>query len=243
MKRGRRERPTERVEMIGSDPQLFDTDIPGSEPAKAPTAHRMHADLIAFGGILLMIVVAISMAWPRSSGSSQGSPSTSATVTSTASSSPTTVPGREAPVPSASVAFALTVEPTPVVLGTPVRMQLKGDLSGVASPLSAVAWVDEQVSGVWRTIDWMARSPGSAQAGGDVSTDLLAPSPDAVTFGADQPVQFNVDALTSGSYRLCRYVPLRASDTSSLPSSNPAYMCAPLIVDHVLHSDTATPTS
>jgi hypothetical protein len=86
----------------------------------------------------------------------------------------------------------------------------------------------------------MARSPGAVQAGGDVSGDLFEPGPDAVTFGAEQPVQFNVDALTSGSYRLCRYVPLRTNDASSPSSTNPAYVCAPLIVDHALHADTVT---
>lgn len=242
MRREGRERPTERVEMIGSDPQLFRTGTPGSEQAKTATTRRPGADLIALWGVVL-VVVAMAVAWPRPSGSSQTSPSTSATVTTTAGSSPTTVPGRDAPVPSAGVAFALTVEPSPVVLGTPVMMQLKGDLSGVASPISAVAWVDEHISGVWRTTTWMARSPGTAQAGGDVSNDPFERSPDAVTFGADQPVQFSVDAFTSGTYRLCRFVPLLASGTSSLPSSNPAYVCAPLIVDHVLHSDTAAPTS
>jgi hypothetical protein len=121
------------------------------------------------------------------------------------------------------------VEPSTVVLGTPVVMQLGGDLSGVASPISAVAWVDEQVSGAWRTIYWMARSSHTTQEGGDVSNDLFEPSPDAVTFEADQPVQFDVDALVPGSYRMCRYVPLLTRGTTSLPSPNPAYVCAPLI--------------
>ena len=132
-------------------------------------------------------------------------------------------------MPSGSIAFGLTVEPSPVELGTPVVMQLSGDLSGVASPISAVAWVDQQVSGAWRTIYWMARSSRTTQEGGDVSNDLFGPSPDAVTFEADQPVQFNVDALMPGRYRMCRYVPLLTRGTTSLPSPNPAYVCAPLI--------------
>ncbi len=243
MKREGSERSTERVEMISGDPQLFDTSTPGSEPAKAPAAHRRRVDPIALGGVLLVVVVAVAVAWPRSSGSSPASPSTTATVPSSAGPSPTTVPGRDAPVPSASTSFALTVEPSPVVLGTPVTMLLDGDLSGVASPISAVAWVDEQVSGMWRTIYWMARSSDTSQEVGAVSNDLFEKGPDAVTYRADQPVQYNVDALTSGSYRLCRYVSLLTRGTSSLPSSNPAYVCAPLVVDHALHTDAETPTS
>ncbi len=230
MTREGRQRPTERVQMISDDPELFTPRTTGSVPAKAPTAHRPRLDLAALGGVVLVVGVAIVAAWPRSSGSPRASPSTSATVTSTAGSSPTSMPGREAPVPSGSFAFALTVQPSPIVLGTPVVMQLKGDLSNVASPISAVAWVDEQVSGVWRTMYWMARSSRTAQEGGDVSNDPFEPGPDAVTFRADQPVQFNVDALITGRYRMCRYVPLLTSGTSSLPSSNPAYVCAPLIV-------------
>ena len=168
----------------------------------------------------MLVVATLAVAWPRSS----GSPHSFVTA-------PTTIPGRDAPVPSAGVGFALTVEPSPVVLGTPVVVQLRGDLSGVSSPIAAVAWVDEQVSGVWRTIEWMARSPGAAQAGGDISNDLTERSPDAVTFAADQPVRFDVDALNPGTYRLCRYVPLRADGASIVPSSNPAYVCAPMIVD------------
>ncbi len=242
MRRGGRERPTELVEVISGDPHQFGADAPGSESATT-TPRRPRLDLAALGGVVLVIVVAIAVAWPRSSGSPHASPPTSATELSTTGSSPATVRGRQAPVPSASVAFELTVAPSPVVLRSPVMMQLEGDLSGVASPISAVAWVDQQESGAWRTVYWMARSSGTAQAGGDVSNNSLEPSPDAITFGADQPVQFNVDALTSGSYRLCRYVPLRVRDTSSLPSSDPAYVCAPLVVDHGLPSQTGTPTT
>ena len=221
MSRDGRERPTELVEVISSDPQRFGTDAPIPEPAKPTTPRRPRLDLAALGGVVLVVVVAIAVAWPRSSGSPTTSPSTSAIERSIAGASPTTVPGREAPVPSARVAFELTVTPSPVVPRAPVVMQLEGDLSGVASPISAVAWVDRQVSGEWRTVYWLARSSATAQSGGNVSNNSLEPSPDAITFGADQPVQFNVDALTSGSYRLCRYVPLRVTDTSIPPSSEP----------------------
>ena len=238
MKNGGRQRPTERVEVITGDPQLFRTGAPGSESAKMPIAHRPRVDLIALGVVVLVVVVAIAATWPRSAGSSRATLPTSAASPPSAGSPPATAPGRDAPGPSEIAAFTLVVEPTRVELGTSVVMQLKGDLSGVASPISAVAWVDQQVSGVWRTMYWTARTSDNAQAGGDVTNNYLGPSPDAVTFGADQPLRLNVDALDSGSYRLCRYVPLRSAGTSNLPSLNPAYLCAPLVVDHAVHHET-----
>jgi hypothetical protein len=206
------QRPIERVDMIDTETDVF-------APDDGAAAQRTRRDRFAVGGVALLVVAALAAAWPRSSGSPHSLVS-----------APTTIPGRDATVPSAGVAFALTVEPSPVVLGAQVVVQLEGDLSGVSSPISAVAWVDEQVSGVWRTIEWMARSPGATQIVADVSTDGSAASPDAVTFAADQPVRFDVDGLPSGTYRLCRYVPLRADGTSSAPFTNPAYVCAPLIV-------------
>ena len=198
---------------------MIDTEADVFTLADGSTAARARRNRTAVGGVALLVVGALAAAWPRSSGSPHSLVS-----------APTTIPGRDAPVPSASVAFRLAVAPSPVVLGTQVVVQLEGDLSGVSSPISAVAWVDEQVSGVWRTIEWMARSPGAAQNVADVSNDGSAASPDAVTFAADQPVRFDVDGLPSGTYRLCRYVPLRADRTSSPPIDNPAYVCAPLIV-------------
>ncbi len=36
----------------------------------------------------------------------------------------------------------------------------------------------------------------------------------------------------SGVYRLCRYVPVHASDTSTLPPDDTAYICGELTIDH-----------
>jgi hypothetical protein len=237
MRRGR-DRETERVEMIGGDPDVFGTQRTATSPTRRP---RM--DLLALGGVVLVVIaVAVAVAWPRSSGpsrqTSKTSPST--TLTRTSVPVPSTIPGRQAPLPTSNAGFVLTVEPSAATPGAPVMMQLEGDLSGVSSPIAAVAWLDRQVAGAWRTVHWIARTSDTAQVVGDVSNDLLGPGPDAATFAADQPVRFDVFPLVAGDYRLCRYVPLRSGATTTVPTTNPVYLCAPLVVNDAFTSASAT---
>jgi hypothetical protein len=226
----RRDRAAEHVEMISSDPDLF-----GDEPASTPLAQRRRRPaLVALVAAACTAVVAVAAVSSQTPGSAPSTSVPSTTVPSTTVPGPvvavpSTLPGRDAPVAASNLGFVLRVEPSAVAIGAPVTVRLEGDLSGVASPLAAVAWVDERLSGRWRTVYWMARSPGPSQKGGAVSPDPLGPGPDAVTFDARQAVDFDVAVLAAGSYRMCRYVPLHAGGAAAA-ASNPAYVCAALTV-------------
>jgi hypothetical protein len=235
MRRDGRDRQIEQVEMIGGDPEAF-----GAPRAESSAARRPRRDLLALGGALL-VAIAVMVLWPRPSGSSRATPSTAVPAAPTvARPVPVTVLGREAPEPAASMSFVLTVEPSSTTPGDSVTMQLQGDLSGVSSPISAVAWLDRQIGGAWRTVRWIARTSDAAQVVGAVSNDLVGSGPDAVTVAADQPIRFDVFPLVAGDYRLCRYVPLRSGGATTVPTTNPAYLCAPLVVNDAFTSTSAT---
>lgn len=169
--------------------------------------------------------------WPRASDGT-GTPPEAVTTTET----PTTVTvalavpgGRPAPDAMTGLDFELAVEPSAASSRWVVSMQLTGDLSGVADRVAAVAWLDAQADAGWRTVYWMARSSATSLEVHEVSEDHPEPGPDAVMVDADAPVEFFIDGIAAGSYRLCRYVPMRSGVAVSAPA-NPAYVCAPVTV-------------
>lgn len=223
------DRPTERVELIDSDPHAFGRS---ARTTTTPTTARRPPVLpVAAAVVAAVVLMAVVVWWPRSSG---GTATPSDTLPTTAPATTVTVAlavpgGRPAPDPMTGLDFELAVEPSAVASRWVVSMQLTGDLSGVADRVAAVAWLDVQADAGWRAVYWMARSSATSQEVHEVSDDHPEPGPDAVMVDADAPVEFIIDGIAAGSYRMCRYVPLRPGDAASVPAS-PAYVCAPVTV-------------
>jgi hypothetical protein len=199
--------------------------MPASGPTPSTTARWRPWFVVVT--VAIVALVAVTAWWPKSSNAPTALPST----TTAAPTTPARVPeGRDAPEAARGMAFELAVRPSAVAPGSTVTMRLAGDLAGVSDRLAAVAWLDQLTDGEWRTVYWFARSSATAQVVRQVSVDHAEPGPDAVMLAADAPVEFVVDQLARGSYRMCRYVPLRRG-TRPITQLNPVYVCAPLAVE------------
>lgn len=220
----RGDRSTDRVEVIDSDPAAFGRS---ARSTTTPTTARRPPVLPVAAAVVVVVVVA-AMVWRTRSPDEQAIlPTTPVPTTVTVAA---TVPGgRPAPDAMSGLDFELAVEPSAAASRWVVSMQLTGDLSAVADRVAAVAWLDVQAEAGWRAVYWMARSSATSQEVHEVSDDHPEPGPDAVMVDADAPVEFIIDGIAAGSYRMCRYVPLRPGDAASVPAS-PAYVCAPVTV-------------
>lgn len=215
MRGNRRDAPEDVVEFVDSDPRAFGRQ---REPVAAgPSPHRRWPVLavvaaIALGGVAFAW-------WPGSNTPTADTPTTI----------PITAPsGRSAPGVVVDGPFTLVVQPAVVPQAGTVTMQLTGDLSTVTDRIAAIAWLDREVNGTWRTAYWLARSSEFEQQVRGASGDRAEAGPDAITVAADAAVSFTADVAV-GEYRMCRYVATRGDATAG-GTSPLAYVCAPLTV-------------
>jgi hypothetical protein len=201
-------------------------------------------------GGLAVVALAVALVWPRST----RNPLAAATTTTSAIDTPPSstaasglvrtpfptgrpfapLPGRPAPTPLdlTSVGLRLSVLPAEAAYGTPVSVRLDGDLAKVSPTLAALVWVDRSVDNGWQTAAWIAQTAPGLQEMENVTARDAGPSPDAITIPAGDTFGVNLDGLAAGTYRVCRYVPLRAdafvSSDATVPIDNPVYLCAPI---------------
>ena len=137
--------------------------------------------------------------------------------------------GRSAPTPLdlSSIGLRLSVFPLQVPFGTPVSVRLEGDLTRVGPTLAALVWVDRSVDNGWQTAAWVAQAAPGFQVMQNVGTSDAGPSPDAITIPAGDAFGVNLDGLAAGTYRVCRYVAIAATDVT-VPTDNPVYLCVPV---------------
>jgi hypothetical protein len=222
--------------MITGDPRAFGAAALSTPSPKPPVRSRSRVWFV-LGGVAV-VALAVALVWPRSSPSAL-TPSTTTTTTTrvaTKVAPPTTLPGRVAPTPVTGSHIGLSVEPSTAALRQYVTVRLTGDLISVSPTVAAVVWIDQLVVDQWRTIAWFALVADDAQISGFVSADGEGPGPDAIFVPAADGIDFNVDRLKTGTYRICRYVPVHAAGSSTLPDPSPIYVCGPLVIDHDLPS-------
>jgi hypothetical protein len=234
--------------MITGDPRAFGAAM--QPPSPGPPARSTSRVVLALGAVAVVALM-LSLAWPRSSHSTLTATTTTVPVTVVTTPivttpivttpPPTTLPGREAPTLITDSHIGLSVEPATAALRQYVTVRLSGDLVSVLPAVAAVVWIDQSVADQWRTIAWFALVADDAQISGFVSADGAGPGPDAIFLPPAAGLEFNVDRLKTGTYRVCRYVPVHATDSSTVPGENPIYVCGPMIIDH--DSTTKPPTT
>jgi hypothetical protein len=237
--------------MITGDPRAFGAapDVASSAPPPSePSPSSRHRAWLVVGAVAA-VALAIALVWPRAT----RSPLTAATTvpSDTAATEPiitnpsvTTLPGRDAPRAVDDVHLGLSVTPAIAVAGQPVTVRLSGDLTHVSPTMAAIVWIDQQVApGQFRTIAWIAQVGPGRQLESAVTEDGLSPGPDAIFLRSDQPFGVDVDALPKGRYRMCRYVPVHTSDTSTEPVADTIYICTSLAIGHDSPSTDTPPTT
>jgi hypothetical protein len=234
MSGGRQGDDDQRVEFVVPDPEVFSP----SPVSRQPAASSLQTRLIAIAvGVAAVVAVGLA-AWPDSPhGAAHATSTTPPPTSTTTASSDTSAPGPVAPQPTVGVAFTLSATPGIAPFGTEVRLQLKGDLRDAMQFVAATAWIDQQVAGTWRSVWWSAKFANGTRSGSVNAASLVGganPTAGAVLLPVRISILVNADHLDSGSYRVCRDVPMRTS-TSSDNKSGPrhAYVCAPLVVNHI----------
>ncbi len=217
-----------RVEVIDADPAAFGASPPGVVTEQRRRRRAAVSTLVAVVVVVVVVVVAVvvvAVAPQR-----EPAPAVATTTTSVVAVAASIPSGRPAASPVSDLELSLIVQPGAVSFGSSVTMRLDGDLTIVPLRVAAVAWVDHLAPTGWRTVYWMSRTSATGQTVREVFADHPAAGPDAVMVDAAEPIEFTVDRLASGTYRLCRYVPLSPEVSSGRPRA-PAYLCAPLEVN------------
>jgi hypothetical protein len=208
--------------VIDADPAAF-----GANPPEAVTTPRRRRRAVAstLVAAAVVVVLVIAVVWPGH----ERAPAVATTTTVEVTVAASLPSGRPAALSVSDLELSLSVQPAEVPSGSIVTMRLEGDLTIVPTRVAAVAWVDHLTSTGWRTVYWMARSSDFVQEVRPVSDDHPEPGPDAVMIPAAESMEFFADGIVPGSYRVCRFVPLRPDPVSNLPT-DPVYLCAPLVV-------------